>query len=334
MGLWRSSANNNDEAVSSGDVSAGEWRLLRELLNSQQRDQRRERRWRIFFRMLGFGWLFFITWSVMTGGSAVKVPATVDTTEHVALVDIQGAIGAAEEANADLIVTALREAFKAPASKSVVLRINSPGGSPVQSGYVYDEIVRLRGLNPDKKLYAVISDFGASGAYYIAAAADEIYADKASMVGSIGVVSSGFGFVDAMEKLGVSRRIYTAGEYKDFLDPFQPQQQASIEHWQSTLDGVHQQFVKAVRDGRGERLKEDDKTFSGLVWTGEQALDRGLVDGLGSTSFVAREVIGVEKIVDYTVMPSPLERFAKQLGVGAGRVMASVMGLGQAGVLR
>ncbi|WP_461537139.1 S49 family peptidase [Spongorhabdus nitratireducens] len=326
MGLWRSSANNNDELMA-GTSGSEESRLLRELLVTQQKDQRRDRRWRIFFRLMGFGWLFLITWALMSGGSGVKTSAATEAATHVGLVDVRGPIGAAEEANADLIVTALRGAFEAPASKAVVLRINSPGGSPVQSGYVYDEISRLKALYPEKKVYAVISDIGASGAYYIAAAADEIYADKASMVGSIGVVSSGFGFVEAMKKLGISRRTYTSGEYKDFMDPFQPQEKATVAHWQSTLDNVHQQFIKAVRDGRGERLKEDKKTFSGLVWTGEQALDRGLIDGLGSTSFVAREVIGVEKLVDYTVTPSPLERFAKQLGAGAGQVLATSLGL-------
>ncbi|KZZ33060.1 S49 family peptidase, partial [Oleiphilus sp. HI0086] len=219
---------------------------------------------------------------------------------YTALVNLEGVIASGEEANADFLVTGLRAAFEAEGTQAVVLRINSPGGSPVQSGYVYDEIKRLRGLYPETPLYAVISDIGASGAYYIAAAADKIYADKASLVGSIGVVASGFGFVDTMKKLGVERRLYTAGAHKGFLDPFSDEKGDEVEFWESVLNTTHQQFIAKVKEGRGERLKVDEEIFSGLIWSGEQALEKGLVDGLGSAGYVAREVVGAEEIIDFT----------------------------------
>jgi protease-4 len=232
-----------------------------------------------------------------------------------------------EEASADLIVTGLRNAFDADGVKAVILRINSPGGSPVQSGYVYDEIMRLRELNPDIPVYAVISDLGASGAYYIAAAASEIYADKASLVGSIGVVGSGFGFVDAMEKLGVERRQFTAGEHKAFLDPFTPLNKEEKAFWEGVLSTTHEQFITQVKKGRGDRLADDAKLFSGLVWTGEQALSLGLIDGLGSSSYVARELVGAEKIVDFTPQPTPLEALVGRFGASMGKSLATAFGV-------
>lgn len=212
--------------------------------------------------------------------------------------------------------------------KGVILRINSPGGSPVQSGYVYDEIRRLRSLHPDIKLYAVISDLGASGAYYIASAADQIYADKASLVGSIGVTAAGYGFVGTMEKLGVERRTYTSGEHKSFLDPFQPQKADETQFWQGVLDTTHRQFIASVKQGRGDRLKDKDhpELFSGLVWSGEQALPLGLIDGLGSASSVARDVIGEKELVDFTVEESPFDRFSKKLGASVAEKLALYMG--------
>jgi protease-4 len=197
----------------------------------------------------------------------------------------------------------------------IVLRINSPGGSPVQAGYVYDEIKRLRALHPQVKVYAVIADIGASGAYYIAAAADQIYADKASLVGSIGVVSSSFGFVDALKKLGVERRLFTSGEHKGFLDPFSPLNPQEQAYWQQVLDVTHRQFIEQVKAGRGSRLNSEksDLLFSGLVWSGEQARELGLIDGLGSPGYVAREVIGAEQIVNYTEKPTPFEKLARRM---------------------
>ncbi len=234
-----------------------------------------------------------------------------------------------ENASADNIVGSLRAAFKDAGTRGVVLRINSPGGSPVQSGYIYDEIRRLRTEYPQTRVYAVITDLGASGAYYIASAADAIYADKASLVGSIGVTAAGFGFVGAMEKLGIDRRLYTAGEHKAFLDPFSPPRADEAEFWESVLQTTHRQFIDSVRKGRGARLKdaEHPELFSGLVWSGEQALELGLVDGLASSSQVAREVIGEERIVDFTRKDTPLDRFAKKLGAGVAAHLSPWLGL-------
>ncbi|MNC37311.1 putative signal peptide peptidase SppA [compost metagenome] len=247
---------------------------------------------------------------------------------HTALVEVRGVIADQEPASADNIVKSLREAFKDSKTKAVVMRINSPGGSPVQSGYVYDEIRRLRAEYPAIKLYAVIADLGASGAYYIASAADEIYADKASLVGSIGVTAAGYGFVGTMEKLGVERRTYTAGEHKAFLDPFSPQKPEETEFWQGVLNTTHQQFIAMVKQGRGERLKDKEhpELFSGLVWSGEQAKELGLVDGLGSASYVAREIVGEKELVDFTVQESALDRFSKRVGASVAERLAMWMG--------
>ncbi|MCO4758993.1 MAG: S49 family peptidase, partial [Oceanospirillaceae bacterium] len=250
-----------------------------------------------------------------------------DVTEHTAVINIQGPISASEEASADNIVWALRKAFESEESKAVIMRINSPGGSPVQSGYIYDEVKRLRVLYPEKKAYAVIVDIGASGAYYIAAAADEIYADKASLVGSIGVVAGGFGFVDLMEKVGVERRLYTAGDHKAFLDPFSPQNSNETNLWQQVLDTTHRQFIEQVKKGRGERLKDNGKMFSGLVWTGEQALELGLLDGIGSSSYVAREVVGVEEMVDYTSQPQLWQKILDRVSTTFAKTISTEMGL-------
>ena len=208
-----------------------------------------------------------------------------------------------------------------------MLVINSPGGSPVQAGYIYDEVKRLRAEYPDKKVYAVIKDIGASGGYYIAAAADEIYADRASLVGSIGVTAASFGFVDLMEKMGVERRNFTAGEHKSFLDPFAPLQEDEKEFWETVLESTHKQFIQRVKEGRGERLVEADKLFSGLIWNGEQARDLGLIDDLGSPAMVAREIIGEEKLQDYTLKPSPLDEFTRRFGAAIGSGLVKSMGL-------
>lgn len=297
-----------------------DWKLIEKLVLSLQSEQRKSRRWGIFFKFLTFGYLFLLLF-LFRFPLGDSLDAT--TGKHTALVEITGVIAADELASADNIVGSLREAFEADNSVAVVLRINSGGGSPVQSGYVYDEIQRLRGEYPDKKVYAVISDVGASGAYYIAAAADEIYADKASLVGSIGVVAGGFGFTDAMEKIGVERRLYTAGENKAFLDPFSPEDGEEVAFWQDVLETTHQQFIEKVREGRGDRLADDERLFSGLVWSGEQALALGLVDGLGSASHVARQVIGEEELVDYSRRKSPFQDLVDQFGVSVGSGLAS-----------
>ncbi|WNW14100.1 S49 family peptidase [Pseudomonas sp. DTU_2021_1001937_2_SI_NGA_ILE_001] len=300
---------------------AKSWKLLEKTLQASIQEQRRSRRWGIFFKFLTFAYLF--------GALLLFTPLLSETkaargTEHTALIDVQGMIADKESASADNIVGALRAAFEDSKTKGVILRINSPGGSPVQSGYVYDEIRRLRAEKPAIKVYAVITDLGASGAYYIASAADQIYADKASLVGSIGVTAAGFGFVGAMEKLGVDRRTYTSGEHKAFLDPFQPPKEDETRFWQGVLDTTHRQFIASVKQGRGERLKDKEhpELFSGLVWTGEQAVGLGLVDALGSSSYVAREVIGAKDIVDFTVQESPFDRFSKKLGASMAERLA------------
>ncbi|KTS92942.1 S49 family peptidase [Pseudomonas parafulva] len=302
------------------------WKLLEKTLLAGIQEQRRSRRWGIFFKLLTFIYLFgilalFLPWTDMDKAASRSA-------SHTALVEVRGVIADQEAASADNIVKGLRDAFKDGKTKAVVLRINSPGGSPVQAGYVYDEIRRLRGEHPGVKLYAVITDLGASGAYYIASAADEIYADKASLVGSIGVTAAGYGFVGAMDKLGVERRLYTSGEHKAFLDPFSPQKPEETQFWQGVLDTTHNQFIAMVKQGRGERLKDKDhpELFSGLVWSGEQAKALGLIDGLGSASYVAREVVGEKDLVDFTVQESPFDRFSKRMGASVAERLAMWMG--------
>ncbi|EPN43657.1 signal peptide peptidase SppA, 36K type [Pseudomonas syringae pv. actinidiae ICMP 18807] len=314
-----------DEAIESRE-EAKNWKLLEKTLLASVQEQRRARRWGIFFKLLTVAFLFVAIVLPMLdfeGGAARR-------SSHTALIDVQGVIADKESASAENITTALRDAFGDEKTKGVILRINSPGGSPVQSGYVYDEIRRLRAEKPNIKVYAVITDLGASGAYYIASAADQIYADKASLVGSIGVTAAGFGFVGAMEKLGVDRRTYTSGEHKAFLDPFQPQKADETQFWQSVLDTTHRQFIASVKQGRGDRLKDKDhpEMFSGLIWTGEQAVALGLVDGLGSASYVAREVIKEKDIVEYTVEESPFDRFSKKLGTSIAERIAMLVGFG------
>ncbi|KQQ62381.1 peptidase S49 [Pseudomonas sp. Leaf127] len=300
---------------------AKSWKLLEKTLLAGVQEQRRSRRWGIFFKFLTFAYLFTALMLFMPLFGDKKVSGS---GSHTALIEIQGMIADKESASADNIVGSLRAAFEDANTRGVILRINSPGGSPVQSGYVYDEIRRLRAEKPAIKVYAVISDLGASGAYYIASAADQIYADKASLVGSIGVTAAGFGFVGAMEKLGVERRTYTSGEHKAFLDPFQPPKADEAQFWQEVLATTHRQFIASVKQGRGDRLKDKEhpELFSGLIWTGEQAVGLGLVDALGSSSYVAREVIGAKDIVDYTIQESPFDRFSKKLGTSIAERLA------------
>lgn len=296
-----------------------EWQLLEKIALASVQEQRRARRWGIFFKLLTFTYLIGILIMFAKGGSQLNAVDMRSKSEHTALVYVQGAIMDEESASANVIVGGLRKAFENPNSKAVLLAINSPGGSPVHAGYVYDEIMRLKALYPDKKVYAVISELGASAAYYIAAAADEIYADKASLVGSIGVISAGFGFTETLEKLGVERRVIAAGDHKAFMDPYQPLKAEDREFWQQSLEIIHRQFVDQVKKGRGDRLKDNDELFSGLIWSGEQALELGLIDGLGSAGHVARDVIGAEEIVDYSMQPDPFEAFAKRFGLAAGK---------------
>ncbi|MFT6201016.1 MAG: protease-4 [Candidatus Endobugula sp.] len=300
-----------------------DWQLVASIAQESLKEQKKARRWGVFFKMFACIYVLIILVGVARQNSGSQYSAT---QEHVGVVYLDGVIAADQTANANDLVGALRAAFESSSSKAVILAINSPGGSPVQSGYVYDEIRRLRTIHTDKKLYAVISDLGASGGYYIAAAADEIYADKSSLVGSIGVTAASFGFVDLMKKLGVERRSYTSGEHKSFLDPFAPQREDEKVFWEGVLSTTHEQFIEAVEVGRGDRLiKDDEDLYSGLVWSGEQALELGLIDGLGSAGYVAREVINIEQVVDYTLRPTPFEAFSKNFGVSVGEGIGAVL---------
>jgi len=315
----------NETGKKGQKITNAEWEreTLNRLAFAAINEQRRSRRWSIFFKSLFFVYLFAIILYIPIDWGEGGI--THD--EHTALIDLEGVIASNTQASADNLVGSLRAAFKDKNTVAVIMRINSPGGSPVQAGYVYDEIKRLRKKYPDTKLYAVVADICASGGYYIAAAADEIYADKASIVGSIGVLMDGFGFVDTLEKVGVERRLMTAGKHKGVLDPFSPLKESEVQHVQNLLNTVHRQFIDQVKAGRGDRLSDNPDLFTGLFWNGEEGVRLGLVDGLGSASYVAREVIGVENIVDFTSRPDYLDRFADRIGVTLANVMANSFGL-------
>lgn len=282
------------------------------------REQRLARRWNTLFKALFFLYLLAI---LVLSIPNLSRGSWLTGEKFTALVDLQGVIASDSRASADAIITGLRAAFEDSHTAGVILRINSPGGSPVQSGYINDEIRRLRDKYPDIPLYAVLQDICASGGYYVAAAADEIYADKSTLVGSIGVRMDSFGFVESMDKLGVERRLLTAGEHKGFLDPFLPLKEDDVRHINSVLGEIHEQFINTVRAGRGDRLVESDELFSGYVWTGERGLALGLVDALGSSSFVAREIIGAEEIVNFTPRQDLLDQFARKVGASLSELM-------------
>lgn len=306
-----SSENLNDSVT---DAQRPEWQILEKVATASLAEQQRARRWGVFFKILTFAYLAIVFFAFFNASDGAMSSAK---DNHVALVSLDGVIAASADANANTVVSGLRAAFEAENSVAVILAINSPGGSPVQSGYINDEMNRLKTLYPEKRLYAVIADMGASGGYYIASAADMIYADKASLVGSIGVISAGFGFNGLLEKLGVDRRVYAAGDNKAFLDSFSPAKEGDKEFWQGVLAVTHKQFIDVVKKGRGDRLLDAPEIFSGLIWTGEQALAKGLIDGLGSAGYVARDVVGVEDIIDYTAQPDPLEAVLSRLGASA-----------------
>ena len=276
-------------------------------------EQRRARRWGIFFKFLIFAYLFVVL-AIAMGWFHKK-----DSShgKHTALVEVNGVIAPGSAASADAVMQGLADAFKDKGTQGIILRINSPGGSPVQSGHINDEIKRLRAKYPDIPLYAVVEDVCASGGYYIAVAADKIYVNKASMIGSIGVLMNGFGFTGTMEKLGVERRLLAAGENKGFLDPFSPLNDEQKVHAKQMLTEIHEQFIDVVRKGRGKRLKETPDMFSGLVWVGQKSIELGLADALGSAEQVARDVIKAEVIVDFTPRENVAERFAKRFGAAA-----------------
>jgi protease-4 len=299
--------------------------LIEKLAGAALKEQRRARRWGIFFKLLTFAYLTVLVLLVLEW----RGPDGLGAGKHTALVDVVGVIDAKGDSSADRVTEALQNAFKNKNTQGVILRINSPGGSPVQAGIIYDEIRRLRGIYPNIPMYAVVEDICASGGYYIAAAADKIYVDKASIVGSIGVIMDGWGFTGTMEKLGVERRALVSGENKAFLDPFSPVDEKQKRHAQSMLDDIHRQFIDVVKKGRGKRLKESPDVFSGLLWTGEKSVELGLSDGLGSVDYVAREVIKAEDIFDFTKKQDITERFAKRFGAAMAGVMAKVLAQGQ-----
>lgn len=273
-------------------------------------EQRRARRWGIFFKALGFVYLTFliVLLAGLVKGDVNKMG------KHTALVDLQGVI-ASDKANADMMITGLKDAFEDKNTQGVIMRINSPGGSPVQAGQINDEIYRLRAQYPKIPFYVVIDDICASGGYYIAVAAEKIYVDKASLVGSIGVLMDGFGFTQTMDKLGVERRLITSGTNKGFLDPFSPTDPQQVEYAKRMLEEIHAQFIQVVRQGRGKRLKETPETFSGLVWSGQKSIELGLADGFGSVESVARDVIKAEEVVDFTPQEGLADRLVGKFGI-------------------
>jgi len=299
--------------------SVSQQQLMADFARAYIAEQRRMTRWRWIWRLLWVGLLLALIVTTFETMPSAKAPVT----PHTALVEVRGEIGAETDANADSLNGALKSAFEDQGAQAVVVRLNSPGGSPVQAGLINEEIIRLKKLHK-KKVYAVCEEMCASAAYYIAVAADEIYVDKASIVGSIGVLMDGFGFTGVMEKLGVERRLMTAGRNKGMLDPYSPRNPNQDAYAQAMLDQIHQQFIKVVREGRGKRLKETEDTFSGLFWNGEEAIKLGMADHLGSLDKIARDVVKAEDVIDYTVKDNIAERLAKRFGasVGAGAVHA------------
>jgi protease-4 len=291
-------------------------KTIEKLALSGLKEQQTARRWSIFFKALTFGYLFLLLILVFgwLGGKNTASP-------HTALIEINGVIEAGGEVNADSVMSSLADAYDSSGTKGIILRFNTPGGSPVQAGIINDEIMRQKKLHPKILVYGVVEDICASGGYYIAAATDKIYVDKASIVGSIGVLMDGYGFTEVMKKVGVERRLMTAGENKAMLDPFSPVNPKHQALAQTMLNEIHEQFKNVVRQGRGSRLKETPETFSGLFWSGEQSIKLGLADALGSADYVAREVIKQEEIVDYTYQETVVDRFAKRLGASIAKAI-------------
>jgi protease-4 len=307
--------------------SKWEQEMLKDAVLASVTEQRRGRRWGIFFKLLILAYVVFVTFAFYSQSNGVSSHAK--DKEHVGLIDIDGEIGAGKDVEADQVATSLKEAFESENIKGLILRINSPGGSPVQSDYIYNEIKRQREKHPEIKVYGVISDIGASGAYYIAAASDYIYANRSSLVGSIGVLLPNFGFTEVMQKVGVEQRSLMAGDNKMLLDPFSQKNEKQTQFAQSVIDNVHKHFINAVKEGRGDRLasNKDHELFSGLFWSGEQAKELGLIDGFGSAGFVAREIFGTDEIVDYTLKPNFFEMLGLQMGVKFQKAIQSAFNL-------
>lgn len=321
----------DDNIPNSPATSGSNWEraVLEKLAMSAVNEQRKSRNWGILFKSLGFLYLFILLFAVigvMRGGSEKAI-----TGKHTAIVELKGVIAPESGASADRVIEGLQHAFKDKNAQGVILRINSPGGSPVQAGYINDEIYRLRKKYPEKPLYAVVQDVCASGGYYVAVAADKIFVDKASLVGSIGVRMDGFGLTGAMEKVGIERRLVTAGENKGFLDMFSPLDPKQKEYAEKMVGEIHQQFIDVVKAGRGVRLKETPELFSGLVWTGERSVQLGLADALGSADYVAREVIKAEEMVDYTQHDNLADRLARRFGAVGAQSLLQGLGLESSG---
>ncbi len=315
---------NGDEKQVNPAIKEDGWEksVIEKIALSAVNEQRTARRWSIFFKLLMFGYLIAV---LLIATKPFSKQGLNVSDKHTAVINVAGTILEDSDANAKTIIEGLRNALKDEKTKGVILHMNTPGGSPVQSAYVYEEIIRLRKKYPKTPVHAVVSDICASGGYYIASAAEKIFVNEASIVGSIGVIMNGFGFVNTMEKFGIERRLLIAGDHKALLDPFSPEDKNEKEHFQKLLNQVHQQFINAVKQGRGDKLKETTETFTGLVWNGTESIRLGLADGLGNDDFVAREVIGADQIVDFTPQEPLLEKLSGQLGASFGTAFAKVI---------
>lgn len=311
----------NQQSQQDKDPQRWEKAVLEKLAFAAFEEQKKVRRWGIFFKILTFAYLSVVLALVIYPRLEVGMNTH---QQHAAVIDVLGMIADGEAANAGSIIEGLRDAIKDKNTKGIILNINSPGGSAVQSAYVYDEIRRQKALHPEMPIYSVVGDMCASGGYYIASASDKIYVSKASLIGSIGVIMNGFGFTNVMEKLGVERRLLTAGSHKAMLDPFSPENQAESQHMQTLLDQVHQQFIDAVKQVRGDRLKASEELFSGLIWTGEQGVELGLADDFGSVDSVARDVIGTEDKLNFTPQERLLDRLAGKFGASFAHTIGTV----------
>lgn len=303
--------------------SGWEREMIEKLAFAALTEQQKARRWSNVFKLLMFAYLIGIF--VMMAWPRFKEGVSGSTKPHAAIINVQGVIAENEEASADNIIEGMRDAAKDENTKGIILKINSPGGSPVQSAYVYDEIKRLKQKYPKLPIYAVVSDICASGGYYIASASDKIFVNQASIIGSIGVIMNGFGFVDVIKKVGVERRLLTAGEHKAMLDPFSPAKPDENAHMQTLLNDVHKQFIDAVKAGRGNRLVKSDNMFTGLVWTGAEGVKLGLADGFGTVDSIARDVIGTEETVDFTPQEQLFDKLAGKLGASFGHALSSAV---------
>jgi protease-4 len=297
-------------------------KIVQKLAFAAINEQRRARRWRIFFISLFFLYVTVVGFMLINGGDSRSSAEG----KHTALVKMSGVIASGEKAGAENMIAGLKSAFEDQGTAGVILEINSPGGSPVQSAYIFDEIKRLRSEHESIPLYVVVADIAASGGYFVAAAADQIYVNKSSLIGSIGVRMDSFGVVDLMKKMGVERRLLVAGENKGLADPFLPEDPAQKAHLQQMLDEVHRHFIEAVKQGRGERLSQQDNLFSGLIWTGEKAIELGLVDQYGTTQSVARDVIEAETVVDFTPREKLIDSIVERFGVTLSRQIQSYLG--------